>query len=61
MYKITGQRQRSALLRGGLKIPCMYTFRQEKVHQLIELDYELIEPERSESKQAKEKITMIYY
>ena len=31
--KITGQRQKSALLRGGLEILCMYTFRQEKVHQ----------------------------
>ena len=31
-----------------------------KVHQLIELDYEQIEPERSESKQAKENITMIF-
>ena len=39
----------------------MYTFRQEKVHQLIEHDYEQIEPERSESKQAKENITTIFY
>ena len=33
----------------------MYTFRQEKFHQLIELDYEQIEPERSESKQVTRK------
>ena len=43
------------MLRGVLELPCMYTFRQKKVHQLIELDYEQIEPERSESKQATRK------
>ena len=45
----------------GVRV-CLYVhFQMEKVHQLIELDYEQIEPERSESKQAKENITMIFY
>ena len=50
--KITGQRQRSVLLRGILEISCIYTF-IGKSSSII--DYEQIEPERSESKQAKEK------
>ena len=53
--KITGQRQRSALLQGSLEIPCIYTFRQKKFINNLNFIMNRLNLKEVNSEQAKEK------